>query len=84
MDHPDATVPKAAIVLAQKFTVHLRRSGDGRDEVLIQRARIYLYQSRLACRLQDREEAVRPIAFALGTAARNGNCAIRTRFRSPC
>lgn len=66
MDHPDATVPNAAVILAQKFTVHLRRNGYSRDEVLIQRARISLYQSRLACRSQKRQAGARSIALALG------------------
>ena len=66
LDHPDFTVPNSALNLAQKFIVHLRRNGDGRDEVLIQRGRIFLYQSRLACRFKGRQAGVRPINFALG------------------
>jgi hypothetical protein len=66
MNHPDSAVPKAAIALAQKFTVHLRRRGEASDEILIQRAQIYFYQSLLASRLQERQAAVRPISFALG------------------
>ena len=65
LDHPDISAANAAIVLAQRFTVHLRRKGLGNDEVLIQRARIYFYQSRLDCRTQRRQTAVRPITFAL-------------------
>jgi len=64
-DHPDLAVVNAALNLAQKFTVHLRRRGHGNDEVIIQRSRIYLYQSRLDCRSQDRRSAARAIAFAL-------------------
>lgn len=65
-NHPDFTVSNAALSLAQKFTVHLRHSGDGRDAVLIQRARIHLYQSRLACRFQGRQAGARPVSFAVG------------------
>ncbi len=66
LDHPDAAIPNHALNLAQRFTLHLRRSGDGRDEVLIQRARIHFYQSRLACRSGDRRAGARQIARALG------------------
>ncbi len=66
LDHPDFTVPNSALNYAQKFTVHLRRNGYGRDDVIIQRGRIFLYQSRLACRFKGRQAGVRPINFALG------------------
>ena len=66
LDHPDFTLPNNALILAQKFTAHLSRKGVGRDEVMVQRARIYLYQSRLANRHQSRQAAVRPITFATG------------------
>ncbi len=66
LDHPDFRVPDAALMIAHRFTVHLRRSGDERDEVIIQRGRLYLYQSRLACRHENRRGAIRPINLALG------------------
>jgi len=66
LDHPDPAVPADAVRLAQRFTVHVRRKGDTRECVLFQGARIHLYQSRLACRAQNRKAAVRPISMALG------------------
>ena len=65
IDHPDPEAPKAAITLALRFTAHLRRNGKENPEVLTQRARIFWYQSRLACRLGDRREAARFITKAL-------------------
>lgn len=65
LDHPDPEIPKSALMLAQRFTIHLRRSGDERQDVMIQRGQIYLYQSRLACRVNDRENAVRPCNLAM-------------------
>ena len=64
-DHPDATAPASALILAQKFIAHLRQNGDSRDDVLIQRAQILLYQSRLACRNERRKEGARPISSSL-------------------
>ncbi len=66
LDHPDSTVAKAALDFARKFTVYLRRKGQGRDEVLIQRGRIFLYESRLASQHNGKQAAVRPINLALG------------------
>ena len=65
LDHPDLKVATSALILAQRFTVHLRRSGDERQEVMVQRAQIYLYQSRLACRSDDRDKAIRSSNLAL-------------------
>jgi hypothetical protein len=65
LDHPDPRVPNSALMLAQRFTTHLRRSGDERQDVMIQRGQIYLYQSRLACRLNDRSNAIRPCNLAM-------------------
>ncbi|MES2924424.1 MAG: serine/threonine-protein kinase [Verrucomicrobiota bacterium] len=65
LDHPDFAVPNSALNLAQKFTVQLLRRGQGRDEVQIQKARIYFYQSRLVCRFKGRGAAARPISFAV-------------------
>jgi Protein kinase domain len=65
LDHPDLSLPNSALLISQKLVGHLRRSGDGRGEVLIQRARIYLYQSKLASQHQTRQAGVRPIFRAL-------------------
>jgi hypothetical protein len=69
-DHPDPAVVSAALTIAQNLTAHVRRCGDMRDEVLLQRARIYLHQSRLNCRLQDRQSGGRNIARAIGLVRR--------------
>ncbi len=65
MDDPDPAVPTAALTLARRFNLHIRRNWNGREDALIQRARIYLYQSRLACRASPTNSAARTIAFAL-------------------
>lgn len=65
-DHEDAAVAEEALALARKFTVYVRRNGAGEEDVLIQRARIFLYESRIACRTRTRGEAARAISFALG------------------
>lgn len=65
LDHPDFTLASTAVNLALKYISHIRQKGEGSEEVLIERARIYLYQSRLACRAGNRLEAARPISQAL-------------------
>ncbi|MES2657097.1 MAG: serine/threonine-protein kinase [Verrucomicrobiota bacterium] len=65
LDHPDSSFPNSALLISQELVGHLRRSGDGRGEVLIQTARIYLYQSRFASQHQSRQAGVRPIYRAL-------------------
>jgi serine/threonine protein kinase len=67
LDHPDLKVSTSALILAQRFTVHLRRSGDERQEVMIQRGQIYLYQSRLAYRKNELDKAIRSSNLALST-----------------
>lgn len=69
-DHPDPAVVSSALTIAQNLTAQVRRCGDMRDEVLLQRARIYLHQSRLNCRLQDRQAGGRNIARAIGLVRR--------------
>ncbi len=65
-DHPDAAVARTSLDLAFKFTVHLRRSGVGHDELRTQLGRLFLYKSRLASRCDERHKAGRPIYLALG------------------
>lgn len=65
LDHPDANVARTSLDLANKFTVHLRRSGIGHDELLTQLGRLFVYKSRLACRFDERQKAGRPIYLAL-------------------
>jgi hypothetical protein len=69
-DHPDPAVALSALVIAQNLTSHIRRCGDMRDEVMLQRARIYLYQSRLNCRSQDPQSGGRNVARAIGILRR--------------
>ena len=56
---------RTSLDLANKFTVHLRRSGIGHDELLTQLGRLFVYKSRLACRFDERHKAGRPIYLAL-------------------
>ncbi len=66
IDHNDLAVPSRAIEIARKFTVHVRRSGEGREDVLIQRARLHYYQCSLECRGKNPKMGARSISFALG------------------
>ncbi|MCP5531946.1 MAG: serine/threonine protein kinase [Akkermansiaceae bacterium] len=61
----DSALRKTAIDVATRFTTHLRRSGDGRDVVVIQRARLHLSKSRLLLASGDRDAAARQTAFAI-------------------
>lgn len=63
--HPEIAVPEKALLAAQKLTTYLRRCDILRDDVLVQQARIHLYQSLLSCRAGDRATAARPICLAL-------------------
>ncbi len=67
LDHPDPAVPDAALAFSRQFTSHfmLHLIGSERDELLIQRGRVFFYGSRLACRTRGRQAGVRPIADAI-------------------
>jgi hypothetical protein len=65
LNDPNPSVPESAIKSALKFSAHLRRSGFEQEAVLFQRARIYLYQSQLACRTADRSKGARLISKAM-------------------
>jgi hypothetical protein len=67
--HPDPAVARNSLDLAHKFTVHLRRSGIGHDELKTQLGRIFICKSRLAIRSGERGKAGRPIYLALGLLA---------------
>jgi hypothetical protein len=64
--HPDTALADHALDLAFKFTVHLRRSGIGHDDLVTQLGQLFVYKSRLACRRGERHKAGRPIYLALG------------------
>jgi hypothetical protein len=67
-EHPDLARAQNAVDLARRFTASVMRNGDERLLVLIQRARIHLYQSRLASRSGDRQLAVRFATYGLRRA----------------
>lgn len=64
-EQADPTLRKYALALATRFTAYLRRSGDVRDEVLIQRARLYLLNSRQSFLSGRRDAAARQVNLAL-------------------
>lgn len=64
LDHPDITVPNDAVALAQRFTNFIFRNGIERQEMTLQRARIHLFRSKLACRGGDRKLAGRLVTSA--------------------
>jgi len=63
--HPEFEVSDAALGLATRFTTHARRNGIGSDQLVVQRARIFLYRSRLVLRFEDRKKAVLPASRAI-------------------
>ncbi len=65
LSDPDPTVAMGALLTAHQFITHLRRRGDGRDEVFVRRARLYFFQSQVASRSQNRQAAARPAFLAI-------------------
>ena len=65
LDHPDPEVTNAALLAARRFTTFLQANGAGSEEIMIQRARLYLYESLIAARRQDREQAARAASRAV-------------------
>lgn len=64
-EQADPALRKYALTLATRFTAYLRRSGDARDEVLIQRARLYFLNSRQSSLSGSRDAAARQVNLAL-------------------
>lgn len=65
INHPDPEVSKAALGIADKLVSYVRENGGATDEISILRARLFLYQSRFACRVQDRDEAAHTVSRAV-------------------
>jgi hypothetical protein len=65
MKHPDGAVAEAALQTAARLISYLRANGGATDEMLFMRARLFLYQSHLACRSNDREKAAYAVSRAL-------------------
>ena len=59
LDHPDPSVPGAAAEIAYRFIRYLRENGAADDATVIERARLYVNESRLASRFNDLEKAAR-------------------------
>jgi hypothetical protein len=65
INHPDAKVAEAALKLADKLVTYVRDNGGATSDISILRARLLLYQSQFACRIEDREEAGRTLNRAV-------------------
>ena len=65
MKNPDPAVAGDALHTAAQLISYLRANGGATDEMLFMRARLFLYESRLACRANDRERAAHAISRAL-------------------
>jgi hypothetical protein len=65
VDHPDTAVGKAARELAAGLITYLRNNGGATNDIILLRARLFLYESRLECRSHNREMAARAAARAL-------------------
>lgn len=65
MKHSDSAVAEAALQTAARLISYLRANGGATDEMLFMRARLFLYQSHLACRSNDREKAAYAVSRAL-------------------
>jgi hypothetical protein len=61
----DAELAKSAAHLAYRFVACLRSNGRGTGEVMLLRVRLFLHESRLACRFRGREKGARPAARAV-------------------
>lgn len=65
LDLPDGTMAYAASALGQELTNHLRNNGESGREVMVQRARLQYYRSRLDHRFKGQAQAVRNAAQAI-------------------
>lgn len=65
LDHPDAEMAKASLTVARRLTTFLQANGAGSEEMMIQRARLFLYESRLAGRSGRLGEGARAVARAV-------------------
>jgi hypothetical protein len=65
MSHPDAEVARAALKLADELITYVRANGGATGDILIQRGRLFLYESQFACRVQDRDKAARAVYRAV-------------------
>jgi len=65
LDHPDVDLTETALTLARRFTTHLIGNKYGSDEMMIQRSRLFLYESCLADNRKDRERAALSAARAV-------------------
>jgi hypothetical protein len=59
LDHPETKVPLAAHVQANRFITHLRTNGAASEDIMIQRARLYLCESVIDRRLNQLQNAAR-------------------------
>lgn len=65
IDHPDPEVSQGALGLAVQFYTCLRNNRAATDDIMLLRARLYLYESQLACRFKGREQGARPASRAV-------------------
>jgi hypothetical protein len=65
IDHPDPEVSQAALGFAVQFYTCLRNNRAATDDIMLLRARLYLYESQLACRFNRREQGARPASRAV-------------------
>lgn len=65
LDHPDAGLSPAALNLAVRVNSYVRDNGGATEEIVHQRARLFLHESHLACRLESREKGAHPANRAL-------------------
>jgi hypothetical protein len=61
----DTEVAQSALETASRLIAYLRANGGATDEMLFMRARLFVFESHLACRSNDREKAARAASRAL-------------------
>lgn len=64
-ENADPAVITEALKIAHVLTTHLRTQGDERDEVMLQRGRLYLMECQHALRCGNRKYAATTVAMAL-------------------
>ena len=63
--HPDVETAKAALKLADKVVSYVRENGGGTSDTAVLRARLLLYQSQIANRVHNPEEAAQTASRAM-------------------
>jgi hypothetical protein len=65
LDLPNPEVSQTALALAVRFVTFLRDNREATDDIMLLRGRLFLYESRLACRFQGRESGAGPASRAV-------------------